>query len=200
MDKKKRITFFLISTILVLFVIWMHNAYILGASQQGFMDKELIERSDYYTIYQKNSSFYCSIYNADNKIVKTDGPFIKQPHVSVLEEKLLRVSWQSGTGMGTQCTYYYDIRNNRFSKIFRSVFDEYGDNIVYCTANKVIVQNIFNEEILYQEIAEFSKPFANMAFPFYNIHFIGEGNKISISYYSGDDYQRITEEMLIYAK
>lgn len=193
--RKKR--FFAGVTVLcvVAVVIIMHIALFGSLTKEN--DRQYIERSDYYAIYRTNDMFFCSFYDKDGNTVKTDGPFIRQPHIKTVYDKLLRVTWQSGTGMGTQFAYYFDIEQSRFSELFRSVFDEYCDNVVYCTDEKVIVQNIFNKDDFYLEITEFEKPFSAVAFPFENICFTDRGKKLSITYYSGDDYKTVTEYKLI---
>lgn len=158
---------------------------------------QYVEQAKNYLIYEEDELFFCYIYDADGQIVKTDGPFSKRPHIKIIDDFLLRVSWQAGTGLGTQFAYYYDIEKSRLSKTFQSVFDEFGGNVVYCTAEKVIVRNIFDEEPLYCEISEFEKPFSDVAFPFINVFFIAEGTRISVTYLSGETYEQITEEKRI---
>ena len=159
--------------------------------------EEYVEEAENYKIYQMGNLFFCRLYDTDHHVVKKDGPFVREPQVKMIENRLLRVSWQSGTGMGTQQAYYYDICQNRFSQTFESVFDEYGDNIVFCTNKDVIVQNIFDKSAFYLQISEFEKPFSNVAFPFERVCFMDEGKKVSITYLSGEDYLLFTEEKTI---
>lgn len=64
--------------------------------------EEYVEETENYKIYQMGNLFYCRLYDTDHHVVKKDGPFVREPQVKMIENRLLRVSWQSGTGMGTQ--------------------------------------------------------------------------------------------------
>ena len=161
-------------------------------SSYDFIDANTFEENKYYKIlYSDYLYFYC-IYNEDGEIVKTEGPLDRQPRISVVDG-LVKVTVQAGTGLGTQCGYYYRINDGMFSQIFQCIYDQWDGRVAYGGMNKIVVRDIFDEIIYYREIISFSESFSKMVEPITDVRFINDGDSIEVSYLSGDNYQKVIE-------
>lgn len=104
---------------------------------------------------------------------------------------------QAGTGIGTQSGYFYDPQNNVVSPVFNCIFDHKNGLVARALVDKVVVESIFDDTAFYQEFTTFQHPFSAVAERFVNAEFSEDGKSIRITYYSGADYERITEEFAL---
>ena len=118
----------------------------------------------------------------------------RQPKIIYIENDVVRITIQAGTGIGTQWGFYYDQENNIISTIYQCIFDEKNGIVAHATMDKIIVESIFkNDDSYYKEINSFQKPFSNVAFPFVDAEFSENGDIIYVSYHSGPNYEETTE-------
>lgn len=137
--------------------------------------------------------YYCEIYDENNNIVKSDGPFNKLPKISISDDNLVKLTVQAGTGISTQWGYYYDIKKDCFSRIFYSIFDEYNGRMIFRDKNKIIVRDIFDKTEYYYEIDSFKNSLSQSSEPFRKVQFVNDGERIEITYLTGNDYHEVTE-------
>ena len=155
-----------------------------------------IEESEYYKITQTNNMYSYTIYGKDKRIVKNIEQINGQPRIIMVEDNVIQISIQAGTGIATQSTYFYHIENDVFSESFTAVFDYYDGVIIYALYNKIVVRSVFDEKV-YKEFTDFSAPFSPVAFPFENIVFTNDGHSIEVTYLSGNDYTKVAEVFVI---
>ena len=153
---------------------------------------QIVKEGKYYQVTRCGFMFSYSLYDKDKNVVKTVDSLSRQPHVGMVDDRVVCVYIQAGTGIATRSTYYYDVENNRFSESHNAVFDYCNGLLVHADHDKVIVRSAFDNSF-YQEFTDFSDPFSPVAFPFVNICFIEDGQSIEVTYHSGDDYTEVTE-------
>ncbi len=153
---------------------------------------EVVEAHDNYKIVCSDHLYYYYILNG-GEIVKAEGPLVRKPKIVMVEELLIKVVTQGGTGIGTQSGYYYDITHNLFSKTFPCIRDENNKRVAYTEFGKVIVRDIFDEHGYYFEISDFSSPFSAVATPITGAELSADNSFINISYLTGEGYDEITE-------
>lgn len=156
----------------------------------------VVEESEYYKITRTGFMYSYIIYGKDKSIVKSSEQLSRQPQIEMVDNMVVRVSIQAGTGIATQSTYFYDVENGLFSEIFYAVFDYHNGMIIDASFDKVVVRSAFDNSF-YQEFTDFSNPFSPVAFPFKNIVFDNNGQLIEITYLSGDDYIEVTESFAV---
>lgn len=162
----------------------------MGNKQYG---AAVLEKTPYYEIIQKDNLYFCNFYDESHSVVKEEGPMTRPPKVLEVEEGVFRLTVYAGTGIGTQWGYYYNAKIGVFSRAFQSIFDQCDGLVAYADGEKVIVQSIFDTDDYYKEIDNFSNDFSGTAEPFVEVKFINSCDAISITYYSGADYQKINE-------
>lgn len=155
-------------------------------------DYIIVEENQFYKIMKCKDLYYYQIFDINSNVVKMEGPLSKSPNIVLVDDCLLKFTFQSGTGMGTQWGYYYDVNRNMFSDVYYSIFDENNGNVVYSNNKKIIIRDIFVQEKYYQEISSFQKPFSNVVFPFITVEFV-EKNCIKVTYLSGPNCEKVTE-------
>lgn len=151
----------------------------------------VVAETRHYKVVCSDSQYYYYIFDCNHTILKHDGPFSKQPHLSMVEEHLLKVSVQTGTGISTNWGYYYDVESGKISPTFYGIYDEYAELVVYLSADGLVVQNIFSKEKFYQKITTFEYPLSTTVEPFKSVSFVNEGRSLKIVYFSGEDYREI---------
>ena len=170
---------------------------LISSNNKNDSPKEVIEQTAYYSITRFGGLYYYNIINSSHIVVKTGGPMNRPPKISVIENRLIKCTSQAGTGIATQSGYYYDLRNNTFSDIFPSIWDEYDELVVYTQKGSVIIQNIFLKEKYYVVIDEFEKPFSPTVEPFVDVRFWEDGSAITVRYLTGENYEQVTETILL---
>lgn len=155
---------------------------------------QIVEENDFYNIYSVNSLYYYNIFDINRKVVRYDGPLSKQPNISMVDENLLKLTVQAGTGIGTLWGFYYDIEKGLFSDTFYSIFDQYNGYVAYANSNTIIIQDIFDISSCFIEISTFQYPLSIMIDPISNVEFINNGNGIQVTYFTSDEYQEVNEE------
>lgn len=154
----------------------------------------VIIRTNIYEITETNSRFNYSLFDNAGNVVKSESNLTTPPEIIHTENDVIRITMQAGTGTGTQWGFYYNQKNNTISGTFQCIFDEKNGIVVHATTDKIIIESIFkNGDIYYKEIDNFQKPFSKVAFPFVGAEFSENGHEISVSYYSGPDYEEATE-------
>jgi len=154
---------------------------------------ETIEETEYYKIVHSDFMFYYYIFDENHNVVKSGGPLNREPHISMVNNHLIRFTLQTGTGIGTQWGYYYDAKADVFSRIFQSIYDQCDSKVAYGKAKKVIVRDIFDKTEYYKEISSFQKPFSDVVEPITDVKFVNDGTGIEVSYLTGVDYKEVTE-------
>lgn len=153
---------------------------------------EIVKDEEYYKITRCGFMYSYSLYDKYKNVVKTVENIGRYPRIEMVDDMIVCVYIQAGTGITTRSTYYYDVENNRFSESYISVFDYCDGLLVRADHDKVIVRSAFDNSF-YQEFTDFSTPFSPVAFPFVDISFIEDGQSIGVTYHSGDDYTEVTE-------
>lgn len=156
-------------------------------------ESEVLEETDFYKITYADSMYQYYLFDENHNVVKSDGPLKLKPDIIVIDEHLVRFTTQSGTGIGTQWGYYYDVKKDVFSRVFNSIFDQHRELVAYRSNGGVIVRDIFDKTKFYQEISSFKEPFAETVDPIEKAEFSEDGKSIEITYLSGDDYKEVTE-------
>lgn len=159
---------------------------------------KIIDYSSYFTLKQKDSLYYYEIYDISGRIIVSSDPQPKSPDIEMVNDMLMRITTQAGTGIGTQTGYFCDVETGQKSKDFSSIFDQCNNLVAYAQNDKIIVESIF-DECFYQEITNFQFPFSSVAFPFENAEFINNCQGIRITYLSGTDYAEVSEEFDVFS-
>ena len=150
-------------------------------------------QKEYFRVSHDEMLFYCEFYDSDHNVIRTEGPFSREPHVIFVDDILIRFTIQAGTGKGTQWGYYYNTETACFSETFQSIFDEDAGIVAYAKGNKVVVRDIFDKEIYYQEFQDFSYSFSQVVEPFVAVRLDVNAKQIEITYLSGPNYEKITD-------
>ncbi len=154
---------------------------------------DIVAEKQYYRVKRSDGTYSYEILDSDGNIVKADGPYTKAPHISMPDDSLVKISYQTGTGLSTKWTFYYDVVSNEFSPVYYSVFGESGENVIYRSENSIIVRNIFDKTKYYKEFDKFSHPIAESAEPFIEAAIDESEKMIKISYLTGDNFDEVTE-------
>lgn len=166
----------------------------VSVDETSILNTEIVvEQSSFYKTTQCDFLYSYTIYNKDNNVVKIENDLPKQPHIIMVEDNLVRVTIQSGTGIGTQFGYYYDVENDQFSTIYQCIFDQCNGLVAHTSDGKVIIQDIFSNDGYYLEISEFQNKFSKVAYPFVDVKFSDDGKSVSVTYFSGEDYKKVYE-------
>lgn len=162
-------------------------------SDETMENAQIVDENEYFKIMLSDNLYYCEIYDENNNIVKSDGPFNRLPKISISDDNFVKLTVQAGTGISTQWGYYYDIKKDCFSRIFYSIFDEYNDRMIFRDKNKIIVRDIFDKTEYYYEIDSLKNSLSQSSEPFRKVQFVNDGESIEITYLTGNDYHEVTE-------
>ncbi len=156
----------------------------------------VIESTQYYKIIQEesNSNYKYQIFDKDKNEVKTE-TLSRCPKISVIDNSIIKVTVQAGTGLSTQWGYFYDIQNDKFSEIYYCIYDQSNGKVVFGDYKKVVVTDMFDKNNYYLEISNFKEKLPdNVVEPIISAEFLENGNKLKVTHYVGTDYNE-TEEI-----
>lgn len=176
----------------------MSDKYDAGKSdyEESTEDEEVLENTTYYQISISNSQYYCTFFDKSHQVVRVDGPYSKIPKVSVVNDSnpiLLRLTIQTGTGIGTQYGYFYLVDEMKFSETFQSILDQSENLVAYIDKEKVVVRDIFDKTKYDKEISDFRDPFSNVAQPITNASFSEDSKTITVTYLTGENFREVSE-------
>lgn len=153
---------------------------------------QIIEESNYFKIYQGDDYlYYYDLYDTDHKIVKTDCTFVKPVDISMLTDNVVAISLQTGTGIESRWTYYYDAEIVRFSDVFYSVLDAKSSMVVFATDKALTIQDIFDKE-MYSKQVEFSDQLAQTESPFVSVKFANDMKNLIVQYESAGELKTVS--------
>ena len=161
-------------------------------------EAEVIEETELYKITRSDLIYEYCLFDLDHNIVKEEGSLSKAPRISLNDENIVTVTYQAGTGIGTQWGYFYDAEANTFSQVFHSIFDQYGRSFVYADKDRLVVRDMFDSEVFYREFTEFDHSFSDVAEPFTEVSFTDNGQQLKVSYCTGDDYSEAMQIFDLY--
>ncbi len=160
---------------------------------ENIKNSETINETEYYKVIYSDFMYYYYIFDENHDVVMSEGPLNKQPDISTVNDNLIKITLQAGTGIGTQWGFFYDIKADVFSRRFQCIYDQWNGKVAYGDLEKVIVRDIFDKTLYYQEISSFKEPFSKVAEPITNARFVNDGTGIEVSYLTGTDYKEVVE-------
>ena len=180
---------------------WEDFPTLKGSETTSIKPNDLINviiHTNLYEITETKGRFNYALFDKTGNVLKSENNLTRQPEIIYIENDVIRITMQAGTGIGTQCGFYYDQKNNTISATYQCILDEKNGIVAHATMDKIIVESIFkSDDLYYKEIAAFQKPFSEVAFPFIDAEFSENGHKISVSYYSGSNYEETTEVFVL---
>lgn len=161
---------------------------------------EGIDINKYYKITKNTKSNEVSytyvIYDSTGKVVLKDST-TKEPRIRYVSSGVLEILTNHGSS-ASLCSYY-DIQNNILSQSFWNPSFVDGTIIIYMDFNEnrdpntlLIIQNIFNKNILYEEIVRDFSPTAVVSMAVESVKFVDQ-NTIELTYLRGTDFISTTE-------
>lgn len=123
-----------------------------------------------------------------DNILISDKNVSRKPKVNVINEDLLSISVQTGTGISTRWTIYCDVNSGNVSDTYYSVLGEYEENVVFANydngRHSVIIQDIFNKgeylkEVVLEDASETTDPV---------VDYVKFDDKIKIIYLKGNNF------------
>lgn len=177
---------------------------ISGCSKTNSVESEIkniIENSEnysldvrkYYASLWADGKYSYWLYNKEHEVVKSGKNLPREMDIMMCNDYTVKLSLQSGTGISARGTFYYNIENDLLSETYYSVLSEFENLVAYANYNKIIVRDIYDENVFYQEITEFKYMLSDMIDPFVEARFSSDGKSIEITYYSNDDYEQVSE-------
>lgn len=116
---------------------------------------EEIGAKDLCTVTQNSDLTYsCEIKNSEGKVIHTLDEIPKEPEIGRISDYVVKVSSQSGTGLSTRWTQYFNVLTGEKSDIFYYVLCENGDKVLTADyedgRGRIIVQDIFDKDAFYK--------------------------------------------------
>lgn len=167
------------------------------SSEYAWNAIKVVDKTACYKLIQMDRMFYCDFYDANHHVVKSEGPWNNQPHLSMVDDHTVKFTIQAGTGLSTQWGYFYDAERNLFSQTFYSIYDACNGNFVYRDLEdreiRLVVRGIFDFSSYYEEITVFQYPLSEAAEPIIEAKFVKNGTAVEVTYLTGADYEQVTE-------
>ena len=148
---------------------------------------DVVDKTDYYKlIYNKNTSMYkYEIYNIYGKVIDSDS-IVKKPHITLVDDNVVWLWVQAGTGHLTRWTYFYDVISGEKSPVYYGMTDCYDKYVLNVTDNAVNVSEMFSgnrREMFY----DFEKGLAeDVIESITSAKFVDNGYSVEVEYLSAE--------------
>ena len=163
----------------------------------------VLSQDEHYIIYTDSTGrTWYKVFDDFGNVVISDMTYYRIPEIEMVSETIIKVTIQSGTGVGSRGTYYYDFENSMKSKYFMGVIGENEELAVYVGysggshSDYAVVENIFeNSDIEKQiKIDEFSYELSYKYYdPILEAEISDNSDEVTLSYYA---YVDGTEKMV----
>ncbi len=146
--------------------------------------------SDYYKkVKEANGKYTVVFYDDNNKTIKTMS-FPVEPYVRTIENNVIGVSVSVGSPANYE--FFYKPKTKQFSNTFFNLTLASQGKVVYMkykqgTKIRLIISDIFDKEVFYQEIIKDFSPTAITSNDLQKTKFIGK-DKLYIEYLQGKNY------------
>lgn len=147
-----------------------------------------------YTCEKDDEEYVVSLYDKNGRKIE-EIVFPKKPNIKELGKDLIEI--EIVLGNPASYIFYFNQKTLQISATFFNSVQMEGKYVAYIDGSRLIVQDIFSEGILYEEIV---RDFSAAANPLMDIELIEKGNKefIHFQYVGSKDYQIIEELLEIY--
>lgn len=166
-------------------------------------DEFLIQQGEYYSAYKYDNCYFYKITDENGTVRFSRSGIIKLPDFNMLNDNLLEVTDQSGTGVSTNWAFYYDAETDKLSKNFNYVLSGTSELVAYCkrdgNEHSIIVQDKF-------DVSKYCKKFTvttssmtdTVVEPVISVKFSDDGKSIEVVYLAGDKLIKTTETFELY--
>lgn len=156
--------------------------------------KHYLENNISYTCEEDDEEYVVSLYDKKGRKIE-EIVFPKKPNIKELGKDLIEI--EIVLGNPASYIFYFNKETLQISATFFNSVQMEGKYVAYIDGSRLIVQDIFSEGILYEEIV---RDFSAAANPLMDIELIEKGNKefIHFQYVGSKDYQIIEELLEIY--
>lgn len=144
-----------------------------------------------YTVVQNDDLTYSYEVTAENgTVLFSKENQNREPRVEWVNDGVIGLTTQTGTGLSTSWAVYCDVKNSKTSEEFRYVLTAEGDCVVFVRfengEHRVVVQNIFDKTAYYQEyVLPNCSPLAGDIVVGAKT---GDDGTVTVTYLTGDDY------------
>ena len=153
----------------------------------------IIETQDDGTVSYKIS-------NKDGKLLATETNLPKEPQISTVSDRVVKVSLQAGTGLYTKWTYYIDVISGEKSGYYYAVLGEYNDKVIYFKTSLtdsdayIYIHNFFGginnaQRILLPNVSEAAEPIVEFS--------VDEYGNACVVYIKGSEFSKTKLEFKI---
>lgn len=145
---------------------------------------------DYYKVIKSDDKSYTIILYDKNKNVVHQETVVKEPYISLEDEKVIRIT--NSLGSPLNYTYFYDVVSSKISPVYENALLVEKDKVVFMKDNVLIVSDIFNKDLFYKEIR---RNFSQTAVPssaIVSVKFV-EPTKLQLNYLEGKNFVEKSE-------
>ncbi|MEL4106284.1 hypothetical protein AAFA46_05510 [Oscillospiraceae bacterium WX1] len=148
--------------------------------------------SDYYEVSKVENGYIVYLFDKNKNIVSME-ELPREPYISIIDNNI-RITESLGSPLNY--SYFYDVKTNKISPIYENVLLIGYGNVVYMKNKQLIISNIYDASILYQEV---KRNFSNTAVPssaILSLNFV-DSNKLEIDYLKGENFTETTEIIVL---
>lgn len=147
----------------------------------------VVDKTDYYKLICKNNTnmYMYEIYNIDGDIIESD-TINKKPHITLVDDNVVWLWVQTGTGHLTRWTYFYDVISGEKSPVYYGMTDCCDKYVLNVTDTAVNVSEMFSgnrREMFY----DFEKGLADDVIEsITSAKFVDDGYSVEVEYLSAE--------------
>ncbi len=120
----------------------------------AYLDRDITDFAD--VIRNDDQTYSYTITGTDNTVLLSETGCSREPHIQLMDTRIVEVLTQTGTGLSTNQAVYVDVENGEISDMFRYVLGAANGKVVYVehaaqtSSHQIVVRHIFDDAMYYK--------------------------------------------------
>ena len=153
----------------------------------------VVSTGEYYRILKDDFKYIHQLFDLQGNLIE-EIELQKEATIVAVNENIICLTYQTGTGKSTQWGFFYNVQTNKRSENFQWILDYTADKVILGLPEGIVVRSIF-DNTYYAEITDFEKTVADVPDAILYAEFVDSDTTISVTYAEVDTYELITERV-----
>jgi len=153
----------------------------------------IISTGEHYRIVKDDFKYVHQLFDCQGNLVE-EIELQKEATIDEVDEDVVCLTYQTGTGKSTQWGFFYNAQANIRSEKYMWILDYTDEKVILGLPDGIVVRSIFDESY-YTKITDFEKIVAAVPDSVLDAQFADSDGTVSVTYAEADTYELITEHI-----
>ncbi|MBR2353482.1 MAG: hypothetical protein IKC69_03055 [Clostridia bacterium] len=151
----------------------------------------IMSTGEHYRVLKNGFKYVYQLFDLQGNLIE-EIELAKEARIVAVDENIVCLTYQTGTGESTQWGFLYNAQTNQRSETFMWILDCTDEKVILGLPDGIEVRSIF-DDTYYAKITDFEKDVATVADSVLFAEFVDGDNTIRVTYVEANTYELITE-------